>query len=104
MLKFDLCVLHRIMAFPFDLLDLLLPDIASWMAGRSSTYKKRMARAGTGLLLMGMALALCCLIFETAMAWAGIGLVHHRPVFWLWPVLAGLPVGRFASPTTDHLW
>jgi hypothetical protein len=58
------------MAFPFDLLELLLPDIAHWLSGRSSTDRKRLARAGTVLLLTGMALALCCLVFETAMVWA----------------------------------
>jgi len=58
------------MAFPFDLLDLVLPEIAHWMAGKSSSEKRRFRRAGMGLLLFGVVIAACALIFPTIATWA----------------------------------
>lgn len=46
------------MAFPFDVLDIFLPEIAHWMAGRSTSERRRLRRAGTGLLLTGCGLGL----------------------------------------------
>ena len=58
------------MAFPFDFLDLVLPEIAHWMAGKSSSEKRRFRRAGMGLLLFGVVIAACALIFPTIATWA----------------------------------
>lgn len=49
------------MAFPFDLLDVLLPEIAQWMAGKSTSEKRRFRRAGVGLALLGIQIALACI-------------------------------------------
>lgn len=49
------------MAFPFDALDLFLPEIAHWMAGRSTSDGRRLRRAGTGLLITGYGLGLLTL-------------------------------------------
>jgi len=45
------------MAFPFDLLDLFIPEIAHWMAGKSTSQKRRFRNAGVGLLLTGSSIA-----------------------------------------------
>lgn len=45
------------MAFPFDLLDLFIPEIAHWMAGKSTSQKRRFQNAGVGLLLIGVVIA-----------------------------------------------
>jgi hypothetical protein len=42
------------MAFPFDLLDLFIPEIAHWMAGKSTSDKRRFLRAGVGLSATGL--------------------------------------------------
>jgi hypothetical protein len=58
------------MAFPFDLLDLVLPEIAHWMAGKSNSEKRRFRRAGLGLLSFGGLIALCTFISPAAAIWA----------------------------------
>lgn len=45
------------MSFPFDALDIFIPEIAHWMAGRSTSDKQRFLRAGVGLLLTGIVMA-----------------------------------------------
>ena len=42
------------MAFPFDLLDLFIPEIAHWMAGKSTSDKRRFLCAGVGLSATGL--------------------------------------------------
>lgn len=51
------------MAFPFDILDLFIPEIANWMAGRSTSDKRRFLRAGVGLLLTGIGIGSATFIF-----------------------------------------
>lgn len=58
------------MAAPFDFLDLFLPEIAHWMAGKSSSQKQRFRRAGRGLLLLGGSIGLGALIIPQATVWA----------------------------------
>lgn len=58
------------MAFPFDLLDVFLPEIAHWMAGKSTSEKRRFRRAGVGLFMLGVFLAIGICFFESAMVWA----------------------------------
>jgi hypothetical protein len=58
------------MAFPFDLLDLVLPEIAHWMAGKSSSEKRRFRRAGLGLLFLGVLFAVCAFVFPKMATWA----------------------------------
>lgn len=58
------------MAFPFDLLDLFLPEIANWMAGKSTSEKRRFRRAGVGLFLTGASLATGTCLFGSAAVWA----------------------------------
>ncbi len=58
------------MAFPFDILDLVLPEIAHWVAGKSSSEKRRFRRAGLGLLLLGVLFAVCAFVFPKATTWA----------------------------------
>ena len=58
------------MAFPFDLLDLVLPEIAHWMAGKSSSEKRRFRRAGLGLLLLGVLFAVGAFVFPKVAIWA----------------------------------
>lgn len=55
------------MAFPFDLLDLFVPEIAHWMAGKSTSDKRRLRRAGLGLISLGLLLGLACVFFESVM-------------------------------------
>jgi len=59
-----------LVSFPFDLLDFVLPEIAHWMAGKSNSEKRRFRRAGVGLLLFGVVIAACSLIFPTIATWA----------------------------------
>lgn len=66
------------MAFPFDVLDIFLPEIAHWMASRSTSERRRLRRAGTGLLLTGCGLGLLAWAAPeltarafTSVAWAG---------------------------------
>lgn len=66
------------MAFPFDLLDVLLPEIAHWMAGKSTSEKQRFRRAGVGLTLLGVLMALACFFLESAMTWA------FNTIEWAW--------------------
>lgn len=68
------------MAFPFDLLDVLLPEIAQWMAGKSTSEKRRFRRAGVGLALLGIQIALACIFLESAMTWA------FNTIEWAWLV------------------
>lgn len=58
------------MAFPFDLLDLVLPEIAQWMAGKSNSEKRRFRRAGLGLFILGLLFAACWLLFPSLGIWA----------------------------------
>jgi hypothetical protein len=51
------------MAFPFDILDLVLPEIAHWVAGKSSSEKRRFHQAGLGLLLLGILFAVGAFVF-----------------------------------------
>jgi hypothetical protein len=51
------------MAFPFDILDLVLPEIAHWVAGKSSSEKRRFHQAGLGLLLLGVLFAVGAFVF-----------------------------------------
>lgn len=51
------------MAFPFDLLDLVLPEIAQGMAGKSNSEKRRFCRAGLGLFILGLLFAASSLLF-----------------------------------------
>jgi hypothetical protein len=58
------------MATPFDLLDLFLPEIAQWIAGKSSSQIRRFRRAGLGLLLLGGFMGLGALAATSFMVWA----------------------------------
>jgi hypothetical protein len=58
------------MAFPFDLLDLVLPEIAQWMAGKSNSEKRRFRRAGLGLFTLGLLFAASSLLFPKVAIWA----------------------------------
>jgi O-antigen/teichoic acid export membrane protein len=58
------------MAFPFDLLDLFIPEIAHWMAGKSTSEKRRFRNAGVGLFGIGLIIALGTFIFPTIFKWA----------------------------------
>jgi hypothetical protein len=58
------------MAFPFDFMDLFIPEIANWMAGKNASDKQRFRRAGTGLILLGLSMVLVCYLFEAMMVWA----------------------------------
>lgn len=51
------------MAFPFDMLDLFIPEVASWMAGKSISIKRRFLRAGLGLLLVGVGIGVGTVFF-----------------------------------------
>jgi len=42
------------MALPFEIFADLIPEIAKWMAGKSTSQKKRFLRAGGGLLTAGL--------------------------------------------------
>lgn len=55
------------MAFPFDILDIFIPEIANWMAGRSTSDKQRFLRAGVGLLLTGIGLGAGVFLFPGVM-------------------------------------
>ena len=57
------------MAFPFDLLDLVLPEIAQWMAGKSNSEKRRFRRAGLGLFILGVLFAASSLLFPKVAIW-----------------------------------
>lgn len=56
--------------FPFDLLDLVLPEIAHWMAGKSNSEKRRFRRAGLGLFILGVLFAASSLLFPKVAIWA----------------------------------
>jgi len=58
------------MAFPCDLLDLVLPEIAQWMAGKSNSEKRRFRRAGLGLFTLGLLFAASSLFFPKVAIWA----------------------------------
>lgn len=58
------------MAFPFDLLDLFIPEIAHWMAGKSTSEKRRLRNAGVGLFVIGATIASGTLIFPSLVKWA----------------------------------
>lgn len=58
------------MAFPFDLLDLFVPEIAHWMAGKSTSDKRRFLRAGLGLISLGILLGLACFFLDSFMGQA----------------------------------
>lgn len=58
------------MAFPFDALDWVLPEIAHWMAGRSPSERVRMRRAGRGLLVCGLGIAGMAMVWPAAAHWA----------------------------------
>ena len=51
------------MAFPFDFLDIFIPEIAHWMAGKSTSEKRRFRNAGVGLSAIGAAIAGCSYFF-----------------------------------------
>ena len=51
------------MSSSFDFFDLVLREIAQWMAGKSSSEKRRFRRAGLGLLLLGVLFAVCAFVF-----------------------------------------
>jgi hypothetical protein len=57
------------MAFPFDILDLVLPEIAHWVAGKSSSEKRRFHQAGLGLLLLGVLFAVGAFVFPKVAIW-----------------------------------
>ncbi len=58
------------MAFPFDLLDLFIPEIAHWMAGKSASHKRRFRNAGVGLLATGVVIAGLQWFFPSVGNWA----------------------------------
>jgi hypothetical protein len=58
------------MAFPFEALDLLLPHIASAMAGKSLSEKQRLLRAGVGLVFLGSCLTITSILFPSTTQWA----------------------------------
>ena len=58
------------MATPFELLDLFIPEIAHWMAGESTSVKRRFRNAGVGLLAIGIAIAFSALFFPGFFEWA----------------------------------
>jgi hypothetical protein len=58
------------MATPFELLDLFIPEIAHWMAGKSTSVKRRFRNAGVGLLAVGIGIAVSSLIFPGFFEWA----------------------------------
>ncbi len=58
------------MAFPFDALDLFLPEIAQWMAGRSQSERVRMYRAGRRLLVLGLGVGGATLLWPDLAGWA----------------------------------
>lgn len=66
------------MAFPFDLIDLFIPEIAHWMAGKSPSQKVRLLRAGGGLSTAGAAILGASLILleivENVFGTSGVGL------------------------------
>jgi len=66
------------MAFPFDLLDVFLPEIAHWMAGKSTSDKRRFRRAGVGLTVLGILIASASYFFESAMTRA------FNTIAWAW--------------------
>ena len=45
------------MAFPFDILDLFIPEIGHWMAGKSTSEKRRLRNSGVGLTFIGFLIA-----------------------------------------------
>jgi hypothetical protein len=57
------------MAFPFNILDLVLPEIAHWVAGKSSSEKRRFRQAGLGLLLLGVLFAVGAFVFPKVAIW-----------------------------------
>ena len=61
--------LKFLMAFPFDILDLVLPEIAHWVAGKSSSEKRRFHQAGLGLLLLGVLFAVGAFVFPKVAIW-----------------------------------
>jgi len=68
------------MAFPFDILDIFIPEIAQWMSGKSSSLKRRYFRAGVGLTSVG----------------ALIGMLSYAEsplVMWAWNSLLGIYIG-----------
>lgn len=58
------------MAFPFDILDLFIPEIAHWMAGKSTSEKLRLRNSGVGLTLTGSMIAGVQYFFPEIGEWA----------------------------------
>lgn len=54
----------------FEFLDLVLPEIAQWMAGKSNSEKRRFRRAGLGLFILGLLFTACSLLFPKVAIWA----------------------------------
>ena len=59
-----------IMTTPFELLDVFIPEIAHWMAGKSTSAKRRFRNAGVGLLTIGLAIAFGSLLLPGFFEWA----------------------------------
>ncbi len=57
------------MAFPFDFLDVFIPEIAQWMAGKSTSEKRRFLRAGVGLLILGLVIGICNFFSIPLLSW-----------------------------------
>lgn len=58
------------MAFPFDFLDIFIPEIAHWMAGKSTSDKRRFRNAGVGLSGIGAVIACGSYFFPDIFEWA----------------------------------
>lgn len=58
------------MAFPFDILDLFIPEIAHWMAGKSTSEKRRLRNSGVGLTFVGLMIACIQYFFPNVGEWA----------------------------------
>lgn len=86
------------MAFPFDLLDLFIPEIAHWMAGKSTSEKRRFRNAGVGLSAIGFIIGFGTLFFPTLFKWAFTEIVW---AFFTAFMFAGCGLGLLICIYTD---